>query len=287
MDHSQYHKLSKRALEVLRLSATFILMVIIIAPGAWIVYNAFRHNVDIQSKPAVWGGNYTLENFTSIFGEVGDGFVPILQYLSNSIVISTVSTIIALIVGISGGYAFARYKFKHKKRIFLWLMLTRTVPGIAMSLPIFMVFSKVGLIDTKFGIIIFYVVLNIPFTIWLVEGFFLQIPKDLYEAAMVDGCTRWQAFWKVELPLAKSGIASAGIFAFLIAWNEFAIVSQLSRSVDSKTLPVGLLDFTSEFTINWAGMCAFSVVMIVPALVLTFIVQKHLVSGLTFGGVKG
>jgi len=285
--NNQYHKFSKRALEFARLSATFILMLIIVTPGAWVMYNAFRHNVDIQSKPAVWGGNYTLDNFTAIFGAVGEGFVPIMQYLSNSIIISTTSTAIALIIGVSGGYAFARYNFKHKKRLFLWLMLTRTVPGIAMSLPIFIVFAKVGLIDTKIGLILFYVALNIPFTIWLVEGFFLQIPKDLYEAAMVDGCTRWEAFWKIELPLAKSGIASAAIFAFLIAWNEFAIVSQLSRSVGSKTLPVGLLDFTSEFTINWAGMCAFSVIMIIPALVLTFIVQKHLVSGLTFGGVKG
>lgn len=285
--NNNIYKLRKQGLEVLRLSATFLVMLVIVAPGGWIFYNAFRHNVDIQSRPAVWAGNFTFDNFSAIFGEVGEGFVPIMQYLSNSIIISLTSTIIALIIGVSGGYAFARYKFKHKRRIFLWLMLTRTVPGIAMSLPIFIVFAKVGLIDTKIGLIIFYVALNIPFTIWLVEGFFLQVPKDLYEAAMVDGCTRWQAFWKVELPLAKSGITSAGIFAFLIAWNEFAIVSQLSRSVDSKTLPVGLLDFTSEFTINWAGMCAFSVIMIVPALVLTFIVQKHLVSGLTFGGVKG
>ncbi len=285
--NNSFYKVIKYAIETVRLTATFFVMLIIVSPGAWVVYNAFRHNVDIQSKPAVWAPNFTMDNFAAIFGEVGEGFVPVMDYLSNSIVISITSTIVAMVIGVAGGYAFARYKFKHKKRLFLWLMLTRTVPGIAMSLPIFIVFAKVGLIDTKIGLILFYVALNIPFTIWLVEGFFLQIPKDLYEAAMVDGCTRWQAFWKVELPLAKSGIASAAIFAFLIAWNEFAIVSQLSRSVDSKTLPVGLLDFTSEFTINWAGMCAFAVIMIVPALVLTFIVQKHLVSGLTFGGVKG
>ncbi len=281
------NKLNKSVLEVARLVLTFLVMLVIVAPGGWIFYNAFRHNVDIQSRPAVWAPNFTLDNFAAIFGEVGEGFVPIMQYLSNSLIISITSTVIALIIGISGGYAFARYKFKYKKKLFLYLMLTRTVPGVAMSLPIFIMFAKVGIIDTKIGIILFYVALNIPFTIWLVEGFFLQIPKDLYEAAIIDGCTRWEAFWKIEFPLAKSGIASAAIFAFLIAWNEFAIVSQLSRSIDSKTLPVGLLDFTSEFTINWAGMCAFSVIMIVPAVVLTFIVQKHLVAGLTFGGVKG
>jgi multiple sugar transport system permease protein len=127
----------------------------------------------------------------------------------------------------------------------------------------------------------------VPFTIWLIDGFFRQVPKDLAEAAQIDGCTRWQAFWQVEFPLAGPGIASAGIFAFLTCWNEYALASQLTRSVSSKTLPVGLLDYTSEFTIDWRGMCALAVVMIIPALALTFIIQKHLVSGLTFGAVKG
>jgi multiple sugar transport system permease protein len=127
----------------------------------------------------------------------------------------------------------------------------------------------------------------VPFTIWLIDGFFRQVPRDLAEAAQIDGCTRWQAFWQVEFPLAGPGIASAGIFAFLTSWNEFALASQLTRSINSKTLPVGLLDYTAEFTIDWRGMCALAVVMIVPALTLTFIVQKHLVGGLTSGAVKG
>ena len=285
--NNQMYKLINHIFNALRLIITFIVMLIIVLPGSWIIFNAFRRNVDIQAKPAVWSPNFTLDNFRAMFGEVGEGFVPVMSYLSNSLIISVTSTIIALVIGVAGGYAFARYDFKFKKHIFLWLMLSRTVPGIAMSLPIFILYAKVGIIDTKLGIIMFYVALNIPFTIWLVDGFFLQVPKELYEAAEIDGCTRWQAFYKVELPLAKAGITSAGIFAFLIAWNEFAIVSQLSRSLDAKTLPVGLLDFTSEFTINWAGMCALAFIMIIPAFILTFIVQKHLVSGLTFGGVKG
>ena len=160
-------------------------------------------------------------------------------------------------------------------------------PGIALSLPLFFVYARLGIIDTHFGLILAYVALNVPFTIWLIDGFFRQVPKDLAEAAQIDGCTRWQAFWQVEFPLAGPGIASAGIFAFLTSWNEFALASQLTRSVNSKTLPVGLLDYTAEFTIDWRGMCALAVVMIVPALILTFIVQKHLVSGLTSGAVKG
>jgi multiple sugar transport system permease protein len=197
------------------------------------------------------------------------------------------STVIALAVGMAGGYAFARYRFRGKTAIFLGFMLTRTVPGIALSLPLFFLFARIGIIDTHFGLILAYVALNVPFTIWLIDGFFRQVPGDLGEAAQIDGCTRWQAFWQVEFPLARPGIASAGIFAFLTSWNEFALASQLTRSTNSKTLPVGLLDYTAEFTIDWRGMCALAVVMIVPALTLTFIVQKHLVSGLTSGAVKG
>ena len=170
----------------------------------------------------------------------------------------------------AGGYAFARFRFMAKSSIFLGLMLTRTVPGIALSLPLFFVYSRLGVIDTHFGLTLAYVALNVPFTIWL-----------------IDGCTRWQAFSQVEFPLAGPGIASAGIFAFLTSWNEFALASQLTRSVNSKTLPVGLLDYTAEFTIDWRGMCPLAVIMIVPALVLTFVVQKRLVSGLTSGAVKG
>lgn len=222
-----------------------------------------------------------------MFSGVGQGGIPVIDYFRNSLIVSVTSTAIALVIGMAGGYAFARFRFKAKSSIFLGLMLTRTVPGIALSLPLFFVYSRLGIIDTHFGLILAYVALNVPFTIWLIDGFFRQVPKDLAEAAQIDGCTRWQAFWQVEFPLAGPGIASAGIFAFLTSWNEFALASQLTRSVNSKTLPVGLLDYTAEFTIDWRGMCALAVIMIVPALVLTFVVQKHLVSGLTSGAVKG
>ncbi len=162
-----------------------------------------------------------------------------------------------------------------------------SVPGIALSLPIFMLWAWTGLLDTRIGVIIVYLAMNVPFTIWLIDGFFREVPIELSQAAQIDGCNRWQAFWKIELPLAKSGVASAGIFAFLTSWNEFALATQLCRSPDTKTLPVGLMDFTAQFSVDWAGMCALAVIIIVPAIVLTFIVQKHLIAGLTLGGVKG
>jgi len=281
--------LRKRLGAVVTWVLTFLVMIVICLPGLWVVLTAFRPNGEVLAKPPIWiPENPSFANFAKIFGFGADQVaIPVAAYFSNSLIIALTSTAIALLIGMSGGYAFARYRFKFKNGLFLGLMLSRTVPGIALSLPVFMIWSRIGLIDAKMGLIIVYVALNVPFTIWLIDGFFRQIPKEMSEAAQVDGCTRWQAFWKIEFPLAKSGIASAGIFAFLTSWNEYALASNLTRSTDSKTLPVGLMDFTAQFTIDWAGMSAMAVIIIVPALILTFLVQKHLIAGLTFGGVKG
>ncbi|WP_180900045.1 carbohydrate ABC transporter permease [Martelella soudanensis] len=268
----------------------FIAMMILVVPGAWVVLTAFRPNVEVMARPPVWIPEvWTLDNFLGIFGLLPDRQqgLPVERYFINSLVISLTSTVVAILIGMMGGYAFARYRFRGKGALFLSFMLSRTVPGVALSLPLFILWSKIGLIDTKFGLILVYMAINIPFTIWLTDGFFRQIPADLSEAAQIDGCTRWQAFWKVEFPLARSGLASAGIFAFLTAWNEFALASQLTRTTASKTMPVGLMDFTAQFTVDWTGMSAMAVLIIIPALILTFIVQKHLIAGLTFGGVKG
>jgi multiple sugar transport system permease protein len=288
MDRNAQQRLQRRLWKVAYLIGLFLAMLIICLPGFWIVISSLRPTVEIMAKPAVWiPQELSLEAYRAMFSGVGQGGIPVWDYFRNSLIISITSTAIALVIGMSGGYAFARFRFAGKSAVFLGLMLTRSVPGVALSLPLFMVYARLGIIDTHFGLILTYVALNVPFTIWLIDGFFRQVPKDLAEAAQIDGCTRWQAFWQVEFPLAGPGIASAGIFAFLTCWNEYALASQLTRSVDSKTLPVGLLDYTAEFTIDWRGMCALAVVMIVPALALTFIIQKHLVSGLTFGAVKG
>lgn len=281
--------LKKRITKVASWILTFLVMVVICMPGLWVIMTGFRPNGEVLAKPAIWIPQvFNLNNFAKIFGfGANQVAIPVPSYFANSLIIALTSTFIALLIGMSGGYAFARFRFRFKNGLFLGLMLSRTVPGIALSLPVFMIWSRIGLIDTKAGMIIVYVALNVPFTIWLIDGFFRQIPKEMNEAAQVDGCTRWQAFWKIEFPLAKSGIASAGIFAFLTSWNEYALASNLTRSTDSKTLPVGLMDFTAQFTIDWAGMSAMAVIIIIPALILTFLVQKHLIAGLTFGGVKG
>ena len=288
MTRNQTSRRLRRLADFAHSLGLFLAMAIICLPGAWIVLSSMRPTVEIMAKPPVWiPQKLSFEAYTAMFGVVGQGGIPVWDYFRNSLIISITSTIIAIAIGMAGGYAFARYRFKGKSALFLGLMLTRTVPGIALSLPLFIIFARLGIIDTHLALIITYVALNVPFTIWLIDGFFRQVPRELAEAAQIDGCTRWQAFWQVEFPLAGPGIASSAIFAFMTSWNEFALASQLTRSVNSKTLPVGLLDYTSEFTIDWRGMCALAVVMVAPALALTFIIQRHLVSGLTAGAVKG
>jgi multiple sugar transport system permease protein len=285
MIHGQRSNLTER---LFWSTALFFALFFLVAPSLLIIVTAFRPNVEVLAKPPIFlPQSPTLINFQSILGLLPTPGIQVYRYFWNSMVVSITSTLIALIVGTMGGYAFARFRFRGKGAIFLFLMLARAVPGIALSLPIFILWSRLGLIDTQLGLIIVYLVLNIPFTVWLTEGFFRQIPVDLAEAAQIDGCTRWQAFWRVEFPLAKGGLAAAAIFAFLLSWNEYALAAQLTRSQASKTMPVSLLDFTSQFTVDWAGMCALAVIIILPALVLTFAAQRYLIAGLTFGGVKG
>ena len=266
-----------------------VCVVVICFPGLWVVLAAFRPNVEIMTKPPVWIPHLTLENFEAMLGLLPNVelAIPVGHYFRNSLVASLTSTAVALLIGTMGGYAFARYGFRGKAALFVAFMLSRTIPGVALSLPLFIIWSRIGLIDTSIGLIIVYVAMNVPFTIWLTDGYFRQIPLELSEAALIDGCSRWVAFWRVEFPLARSGLASAGIFAFLTSWNEFALASLLTRSVASKTMPVGLMDYTSQFTIDWVGMCAMAVLIIVPAVVVTFILQRHLIAGLTLGAVKG
>lgn len=259
-------------------------------PAVWIVLTAFRPEAEVTASPPVWiPKRVTLEAFSTMFGlnpEVRQR-VEVEAYLVNSLVAALSSTFFALIAGTLAGYAFARFRFRLHTVTFLAIMFSRSVPGVALSLPLFLLFTRVGLVNNALALGLVYVAVNIPFTVWLMDGFFRQIPPELTEAAYIDGCTYWAAFWRVNLPLALPGLATAAIFAFLAAWNEFQLASILTRSNEARTFPPGLFAFTEQFTVDWRGMCAMSVIMMVPAIVFVVLVQRHLVRGLTFGAVKG
>ena len=215
------------------------------------------------------------------------GSIPVSQYATNSIVIALVATLFALIFGTLAGYVFSRFKFKGKNGIYLGMMLARAVPGIALSLPLFIMYARTNLSDTILGMIITYVALNIPFTAWLMDGFFRAIPVELDEAARIDGCSAWGAFIRVDMPLALPGAAAAGIFSFLTSWNEFALSSIITRTPASRTFPPALFEFTGQFVSDWRGMTAMSVLMLIPAVIFVALIQRQLLEGLTSGATKG
>lgn len=270
--------------------AAWVIMISLALPGFWIILTAFRNNNEINATPPVWiPRELTLEAFGNMFGlnpELQQR-VPVETYMLNSIIVASLSTVFSLTAGTLTAYAFARFRFRFHTVTFLLIMLSRSVPGVALSLPLFILFNQLKILNSLYSLAFVYVAINTPFTVWLMDGFFRQIPRDLTEAGYIDGCGYWSAFWRIDLPLALPGMAAAAIFAFLASWNEFQIVSVLARNVSAKTFPPGLFDFTEQFTVDWRGMCAMSVLMMIPAVVFVLLTQRNLVRGLTFGAIKG
>jgi multiple sugar transport system permease protein len=281
---------NRRRNQVIVNAFAWIVLLALALPAFWIILTAFRPNSEINASPPVWiPRELTLEAYANMFGLNPNvqQRVAVEAYMGNSIIVSLVSTVMAVAVGTLAGYAFSRFHFRFHTAAFLALMFSRSVPGVALSLPLFILFNQLKLLNSVAGLAFVYVAINIPFTVWLMDGFFRQIPPDLTEAAYIDGCGYWSAFWRIDLPLALPGLAAASIFAFLASWNEFQIVSVLARSNEAKTFPPGLFAFTEQFTTDWRGMCAMSVLMMIPAIVFVILTQRNLVRGLTFGAIKG
>jgi len=285
----------RRTSDTARDAILYIIMLIFFLPALWIILTSFRLNVEINSRPPIWiPSGLTLDSYKILLGwptpegafGMG-GNVPFGEYARNSLIISLVSTFFALTLGTLAGYTFSRFRFRGKNGVFLSMMLARAVPGIALSLPLFVLFARTGLSDTIIGMIIIYVALNIPFTAWLMDGFFRAIPEELDDAARIDGCSQWGAFLRVDLPLALPGAAASGIFAFLTSWNEFALASVITRTPASRTFPPGLFEFTGQFVSDWRGMCTMSVMMLIPAIIFVALIQRQLMEGLTSGATKG
>ena len=273
----------------------WIILLIFFIPALWIILTSIRIRSEINAFPPVWiPTGYSFDSYKIIFGMPTPegafglgGEIPVMSYARNSVIIALVSTTFALIFGTLTGYVFSRFRFRGKNGLYLGLMLARAIPGIALSLPLFIVFARTKLSDTILGMVITYVALNIPFTAWLMDCFFRAIPKELDEAAQIDGCSHWGAFVNVSLPLALPGVAAAGIFAFLTSWNEFALAGIITRTPASRTFPPALFEFTGQFVSDWRGMTAMSVLMLIPAVIFVALVQRQLLEGLTSGATKG
>ena len=252
-------------------------------PFYWLVNISLKTGPDLSSSD-IFPPNPSLENYKSIFQN--DDFT---RALANSAIVSLTVTVVGIVVGAFCAYALARLKMNFKF-ILLGVVLTiSTFPQIAIAAPLFRLWSDIGLYNTLIGLIIPYLTFALPLSIYILVSFFREIPRDLEEAALVDGATNFQAFRKVIIPLAAPGLATTAILAFIAAWNEFLLATTLTSSVTARTVPVAISQFTgsSQFEVPLGTQSAASVVVAIPLIALVLLFQKRIVAGLTAGAVKG
>lgn len=263
--------------------AVAAIVVFCLAPFYWLINVSLKTGPDLSGS-AVVPPNPTLDNYQSIFKD--DDFV---QALGNSAIVSLSVTALALVVGAFCAYALARLRFPAKFWLLALILSITTFPPIAIATPIFKLWTDIGLFNTKIGLIIPYLTFALPLAIYILVSFFKEIPKDLEEAALVDGATRFQAFRKVVIPLAAPGLATAGILTFIFAWNEFLLAVTLTSTPRARTVPAAIAFFTgsTEFEEPLGTISAASVVISVPLIFLVLFFQKRIVAGLTAGAVKG
>lgn len=223
----------------------------------------------------------TLENYRGI---LSDG--SFVRYLTNSLIVGIVSTAITLVLGCMAAYGLARFRFPGRKAVAYTTLLLRTVPLAVLAVPVFMLWSRAGLINSLSGLILLYVAVNLPFTVWLLYGFVLQVPSQLEEAAAIDGCGPIRVFYRIVLPMIKPGLAAAAIFTFRIAWNEFILALVLTDRA-TRTLPVAASLFITDIGVDWGKIMALGSLIAIPPLIFTFIAARQIITGLTAGAVKG
>lgn len=253
----------------------------------------------ILGQPPSWFPNpMTFENYKAVlFGEQVQGETAganvqaraILISMKNSAIVAISVTVMNILIGAPAGYAFARYKQYRFTSLALWtLMMTRMIPPLTLAVPFFMIFRRVGLIDTKIGLVIALSSIILPLTVWIMKGYFETLPPNLERAGLVDGCTRLQSFRRIVIPVALPGLAAAGIFCFLIAWNEFIYAILLTSTLDSQTLPTRIAQFVSDQRVYNPGLLfAAGVFTIIPPVLITLVFQRYLLRGMLSGAVKG
>jgi multiple sugar transport system permease protein len=279
---------SRTSIRIQRIAAYItiaVALVITLFPIYWIAANSFKYDIDIFSVPPQWlPANPTLKHYDAAFVQR-----PFLTYALNSLIIAVSTTIVAVVFGTLAGYALARFQYPGKWRyhISFWILSTRMMPPIVTIIPLYIAFNYLGMLNTKPAVIIAYTAFNLPFATWMMKSYFQDLPVELEEAAMVDGDTRWGAFLRIALPLARPGLAATAIFCLIISWNEFLLALVLTLTERSQTLPIGIAGRVTQYTTYWGEISAAGFTACIPIMIFAFIVQKHLVRGLSFGAVKG
>lgn len=267
----------------LRLLAAAIVVINGFFPAVWILLTSLKTEAELVKKPITYlPHELVLSNYVQAFTDQ-----PLLKYLGNSLAVAAVSTAVALTVAAFAAYAIARLNLRHRQLILTCIVASSMFPLVTLLVPIFETMRNLNLLNTYTALVLPYTVLSLPVCTLVLVSFFQSIPKDLENAAMIDGCTRMGALWRVVVPLAAPGVFTAGILAFVNAWDEFLLALSLNASASMRTLPVGISLYQGEFTFPWPVISAALVVAIVPIAVLIALFQERVVGGLTQGGLKG
>ncbi|HUH94575.1 MAG TPA: carbohydrate ABC transporter permease [Casimicrobiaceae bacterium] len=298
-------RLGRRALLT---AASVLFLTYVLAPVAWMASSSFQPETEITSVPPHWIPHApTLDNFRAIFttgekavtyetrrqGDPATGkFIPstaknLLPGMANSLIVALSVAGLNLLVSIPAAYAMAKVRFVGRSASIYLMLTTRVIPDIALVVPFFLFIRKLGLLDNLASLIITYLAITVPFSVFILLGYFESLPDELDKAARVDGCSRLQALLRVFLPLALPSLVAVTLFTFLTSWNEFLLALMFTQTPASQTMPIIVASFTSDFTISFSFINAAGVLAVVPPIILAVMFERYIVSGLTAGAVKG
>ena len=252
-------------------------------PALWILATSFKNEVELTAKPITyWPRDPVLANYVAAFRDQ-----PLPTYLLNSAIVALLAMAVSLVIAALAAYAIARLELRHRQLVLTGIVAVSMFPLVTLMVPLFEIMRGLGLLNSYWALVLPYTVLNLPVCTMVLVSFFREIPRDLENAAMIDGCTRVGALFRVVVPLAAPGVFTAGTLAFVNAWDEFLLALSMNSAVAYRTLPVGIQMYQGEFAFPWPTISAALVVGLVPVVIVILIFQERVVSGLTAGGIKG
>ncbi|MEN3147965.1 carbohydrate ABC transporter permease [Neorhizobium sp. IRAMC:178] len=260
-----------------------IVVLICLFPFMWMFVSSIKTLPELYTVPPIWWPETpTLGNYYKVLFESN-----IPRYFLNSVIISVGSTFLALILAIFASYGFARFDFRGKPLLQSFVLIGQLLPTAAIIVPLFITLRVLGLVNTYWGLILVYMIITLPLSVWMLTSYFKAIPVELEEAAIIDGSSRLGILFRITLPLSTPGIVAVVVYAFVTTWNEFVFALCFATDSSVKTLPIGLAEFSTEFNTDWGAVMAASVVMTLPIALLFFSMQRLFVGGLTAGATKG
>jgi len=275
--------------KILRRVLIGILLAITLFPIYWMVITSVKPRVDFFKLPPDWiPKTLTSDHYYAVLASGMGGQLNFLNYFKNSVIVCGIVVILTLILAIPAGYAFSRFRFGGRRTLLNLVLVSQMLPIVMLLIPFYIAFRKLGLLNTYASVVFPYLVFTLPFSMWMLKGYFDTIPRALEEAAMIDGCGRVEAMRRVLLPNITPGLIATSIVAFIMAWDEFIIALTLLVSDNMRTLPPGIImSFVGEFEIRWGDMMAASMIITIPVMLASAFLHRHLVRGLTAGAVKG